>query len=86
VKPARPEPPEAAGPGVDTLSGAVDYGVAAPAGRTYVPPPRPPEEREADRAARASSARCQHCAGIPDEILQPVARALRAAREGRRAL
>jgi hypothetical protein len=81
--PGLPAPPEAAGPGTAAPGGAVVYGVRAPAGTTTVEPPRPAEERERDRALRARDARCRHCAGIPDEILLPLAAALRAAREGR---
>jgi hypothetical protein len=82
--PSLPAPPESRGPGTEAPGGAVVYGVRAPAGHTLVPPPRPSAEREADRAARAADARCRHCAGIPDEILLPLAQALRSARsEGR---
>jgi hypothetical protein len=82
--PGLPEPPEARGPGTEAPGGAVAWGVPAPRGSTTVVPARPPEERERDRAERAARPLCDRCAGVPGEILAPIAAALRAARsEGR---
>jgi hypothetical protein len=60
----------------------VTYGVPA-AARTFVPPPRSQDEREADRAERARTARCDLCVAIPEDVLRAVTAALHAAREGR---
>jgi hypothetical protein len=77
--------PEAQGPGSPDPSGLVVYGDPGPAGRTFVPPPRPAEERDRDMAQRAASARCQHCMHIPDGVLAAVTAALRdAEQKGRR--
>jgi hypothetical protein len=86
ASPARAEPPEAAGPGTQDPSGLVVYGERAAAGaRVFVPPPRPAEERERDRAERERNAQCSHCAGIPKDVLQAMAAALRdAEQKGRR--
>jgi hypothetical protein len=77
--------PEAQGPGTALPDGSVIYGDPGPAGRTFVPPPRPAAERDRDRAEQARNAQCSHCAGIPKPVLAAMATALRdAEQKGRR--
>jgi hypothetical protein len=74
--------PEAAGPGVDALDGSVTYGVAEPA-RVQIPPPMPAWQRDEEMARRRDHSRCPRCLDVPDDIIVPVVRAIRDAREGR---
>ena len=75
--------PESLGPGQDNVSGTVTYGVPSPAGRVSVTPPRSVEEREDDRRERARTARCDRCMALPDAVVESIAVALRAAKEGK---
>jgi hypothetical protein len=73
--------PESLGAGVETPSGAVVYGVPSQP-QVAIVPSRPAAERDADMA-RARE-RCPRCTELPDEVVQAVVAALRAAaREGR---
>jgi hypothetical protein len=73
---AAPPPPEAAGPGQETLSGEVVYGVPGPL--AHVTPALPPEQRDANM--RAYTARCPRCQDVSDEVIA----AVRAAKESRK--
>lgn len=79
----RSQPPEALGPGVDTPSGEVIYGV--PGTRVHIEPRVTAEERDRIRAQAERNARCPRCMSLPDDVVASIAAALRtAAREGRR--
>jgi hypothetical protein len=81
----REPPPEALGPGVETAAGGIAYGQDDRA-TVVIEPSRPAWERDADMAAARDRARCDRCMDIPDEVVLAMARALRAAKEGRRPL
>jgi hypothetical protein len=68
-----PPPPESLGPGQETESGEVVYGVPGPV--AFVTPALPPGER--DRNMRAYTARCPRCQDVSDEVIA----AVRAARK-----
>jgi hypothetical protein len=70
--------PEALGPGVDQPDGSVTYGHARPA-NVVIDPPRPAWERDRDMAAAHDAARCPRCLDVPDDVIVPIARALREA-------
>jgi len=75
-------PPEARGPGVELGDGGIAYGdLTRP--QVFHQPARPAWERDADMAAARGRARCDRCMDIPDDLVTALARALRAAKEGR---
>jgi len=83
--PARTQPPEAAGPGVEDGAGGVIYGHNQGT-MVYVEPRVTAEERDRNRAQAARHARCPRCMDVPDDLVQAAVRALHAAaRTGRTA-
>ncbi len=82
TQPRRSPPPEAQGPGTDALDGSVTYGVDSGV-RAVIDMPRPAAERDRDMATARERARCDRCMDLPDDLVLAMARALRAAREGR---
>jgi hypothetical protein len=69
TSPSRTEPPEAAGPGTDTPSGAVLYGdQGAPGAPAVFDVPLPP--------LGEPSPRCARCAALPDDLVASLTAAL----------
>jgi hypothetical protein len=71
-----PPPPEAAGPGTDSLDGSVTYGVEGP--RAVVPRQRDPDELAREHALARDG--CTRCAELPADLVAALRQALASAK------